>query len=198
MAVMIFGQRIKSPSHNSLFKQHYFSKNRNRTTKQVWKFWNIAVSVDDFKFPSSCQGRTSAPPVREVDAFRGDALGRADMREQQRVQTMSAGQRQKMLHYLNRKRISEVSDGGPIKGFNLKLQSAGANPLKLVFPEVPTNRYLGRPNVFNGLLRGTTSEVFLEDLRVCKSKGRPILKDWKCEVFLKTCEVTAKMWVGPG
>ena len=59
------------------------------------------------------QGRTSAPPVREVDAFRGDALlGRADMREQQRVKTASAG-RQKTLNYLdkNRKnrRISDVS-----------------------------------------------------------------------------------------
>ena len=63
----------------------------------------------------SAQGRTSAPPVREVDAFRGDALlGRADMREQQRVKTASAGAgRQKTLNYLdkNRKnrRISDVS-----------------------------------------------------------------------------------------
>ena len=60
------------------------------------------------------QGRTSAPPVREVDAFQGDALGRADMREQQRVKTASAGAgRQKTLNYLdkNRKnrRISDVS-----------------------------------------------------------------------------------------
>ena len=60
------------------------------------------------------QGRTSAPPVREVDAFRGDALGRADMREQQRVKTASAGAgRQKTLNYLDKNRksrgISDVS-----------------------------------------------------------------------------------------
>ena len=60
------------------------------------------------------QGRTSAPPVREVGAFHGDALGRADLREQQRLKTGSAGGRQqKTLNYpdKNRKnrRISDVS-----------------------------------------------------------------------------------------
>ena len=39
--------------------------------------------------------------------------------------------------------------------------------LKSVFPEVPTNRSLGRLNLdFKGLLYGKTCEVFLEDLGV--------------------------------
>ena len=68
--------------------------------------------TDQLFFSFGTQGRTSAPPVRQVDSL-GNSLGRADMREQLRIKTASAGGRQKTLNYLdkNRKnrRISDVS-----------------------------------------------------------------------------------------